>query len=122
MIMGVVALFLAAIGLYGVMAFSVSRRTREMGVRMALGAQPRDVIRLVLNQGLAQLAIGLTMGIGLAYLLAKGLEAILFQVKAIDPLVYLSTVVVLAASAIAASLVPARRATRVDPMVALRYE
>ena len=122
MIMGIVALFLAGIGLYGVMAFNVSRRTREMGVRMALGAQPGDVTRLVLRQGLIQLGIGIALGIGLAYALASALKMILFQVSTLDPLVFGLTLLVLLASGVAATLIPARRATRVDPMVALRYE
>lgn len=122
MIMGFVALFLAAIGLYGVMAFSVSRRTREMGVRMALGAQPGDVVRLIVRQGVIQLAIGLVLGLVVAYALGRLLKIILFQVQATDPLVYATTLGVLAAAGIFASLIPARRATRVDPLVALRYE
>jgi putative ABC transport system permease protein len=122
MIMGGVALVLAAVGLYGVMAFNVSRRTREMGVRMALGAQPADVVRLIVRQGMIQLAIGLALGLGLAYALGRLLKIILFQVSAIDPLVYGATIAVLVLAAAAASLIPARRATRVDPMVALRYE
>ena len=122
MVMGFVALFLAAIGLYGVMAFNVSRRTREMGVRMALGAQPADVTRLVLRQGVIQLAIGIALGSAVAYLLARGLRMILFQVQPLDPVVFGATLLVLAAAGVAASLIPARRATRVDPMVALRYE
>ena len=122
MIMGAVALALAAVGLYGVMAFNVSRRTREMGVRMALGARPDDVIRLVLRQGLWQIGIGMVIGIFLAAGLAQGLKIILFQVSALDPVIFGATIVVLAAAGLAACFVPARRATRVDPMVALRYE
>ena len=122
MIMGAVALVLAAVGLYGVMAFNVARRTREMGVRMALGAQPRDVVRLIMRQGLIQLGIGLVLGSGLAFLLAKGLKVILFQVSFLDPVVVGLTFAVLIAAALVATLVPAMRATRVDPMVALRYE
>jgi putative ABC transport system permease protein len=122
MIMGAVALVLAAVGLYGVMAFNVSRRTREMGVRMALGAQPADVVRLIVRQGMIQLAIGLVLGLGLAYWLGTLLKIILFEVTPLDPLVYGATISVLVLAAVAASLIPARRATGVDPMVALRYE
>ncbi|HEX9938692.1 MAG TPA: ABC transporter permease [Longimicrobium sp.] len=122
MIMGAVALVLAAVGLYGVMAFNVTRRTREMGVRMALGAHPRDVVRLIMRQGLIQLAIGLVLGLGLAAALGYFLKLILFQVNFLDPLTYGATIAVLIVSTVAASLVPALRATRVDPMVALRYE
>ncbi|HEU4561054.1 MAG TPA: ABC transporter permease [Longimicrobium sp.] len=122
MIMGAVALVLAAVGLYGVMAFNVARRTREMGVRMALGAQPNDVVRLIMRQGLLQLGIGLVLGLGLAAALANFLKLILFQVNFLDPLTYGATIAVLLISTVTASLVPALRATRVDPMVALRYE
>jgi putative ABC transport system permease protein len=122
MIMGAVALVLAAVGLYGVMSFNVTRRTREMGVRMALGAQPGDVVRLIMRQGLIQLAIGLTLGSGLAFLLSKGLKIILFQMSFMDPVVVGITFAVLIGAAMLASFIPARRATRVDPMVALRYE
>ena len=121
-VMGIVALVLAAVGLYGVMSFNVARRTREMGVRMALGAQPADVIRMVLKQGAVQLVVGLLLGSVLAFLLSLGLKMLLFQVSVFDPLVIGGTVLVLSACAFLASLVPARRATRVDPMVALRYE
>lgn len=122
MIMGAVALVLAAVGLYGVMAFNVARRTREMGVRMALGAQPRDVVRLIMRQGMLQLAIGLFLGLGLAAALGYFLKLILFQVNFLDPLTYGATIAVLLLSTVAACFIPAVRATRVDPNVALRYE
>jgi len=122
MVMGFVALFLAAIGLYGVMAFSVSRRTREMGVRMALGARGKDVVGLVLKQGMLQLALGLVLGLGLAAGVSQLLAIILFDVQPRDPAVFLSIMGVLALTGMLASWIPARRATRVDPMVALRTD
>ena len=122
MVMGFVALFLAAIGLYGVMAFSVSRRTREMGVRMALGASGQNVLGLVLRQGMLQLAIGLVIGMALAAGVSQLLSIVLFGVEPRDPVIFAVIVTVLATVGMVATFVPARRATRVDPMVALRYE
>jgi ABC-type antimicrobial peptide transport system permease subunit len=122
MIFGGVALFLASVGLYGVMAFSVSRRTPEVGIRMALGAEASQVLGLVLRQGLIQIIVGLTLGLGLALLLSRALSEMLFQVSASDPAVYALVSMVLVATGLAASVVPARRATRVDPVVALRSE
>ncbi len=121
-VFGGVALFLAAIGLYGVMSFAVSRRTKEVGVRMALGAGRGDVMKLVLKQGLWQLAVGVVLGAGLGALLSRGLQDILFEVGSLDLLTFVAIAIVLVSTGILASLVPARRATRVDPMVALRYE
>ena len=122
MVFGFVALFLAAVGLYGVMSASVSNRTTEMGIRMALGAQGRDVLRLVMKQGAVQVGIGMALGLALAALLSKGLEIILFQVEPWDPVVFALIAAVLAAVGMLASYIPALRATRVDPAVALRYE
>jgi putative ABC transport system permease protein len=119
-IMGVVALFLAAIGLYGVISFSVSRRTREMGVRMALGARAEQVTRLIVRQGVVQLAIGVVLGLFGALALTGLLRGVLYGVSPRDPLVFAAIVAVLALTGLVASWVPARRATRVDPMVALR--
>ncbi len=122
MIFGFVALFLAGIGLYGVMAFSVSRRTQEVGVRMALGAQRGDVLGLILRQGLLQLGIGLFFGLALAALLSRMLQLVLFQVEPRDPVIFLVIALALLAIGLLASYIPARRATRVDPVAALRYE
>jgi putative ABC transport system permease protein len=122
MVMGFVALFLAAIGLYGVMSFAVSRRTREMGVRMALGAGSGDVLRLVMRQGVVQLIIGLGIGIVVAWGVATLLAGFLFGVEPRDPLTFLGTLALLVATGLTASWLPARRATRVSPLVALRYD
>ncbi len=122
MIFGAVALFLASVGLYGVMAFSVRQRTKEMGVCMALGASARDVLRLVVRQGVLQLVFGLVLGLPLAVLLSRGMDVILFGVEPLDPTTFIAIVVVLAGTGLVASLIPARRATRVDPVIALRYE
>ena len=122
MVFGFVALFLAAVGLYGVMSASVSNRTAEMGIRMALGAQGRDVLRLVLKQGAVQVGIGMALGLALAALLSRGLALVLFQVEPWDPFVFALIAAVLAAVGMLASYIPALRATRVDPAVALRYE
>jgi ABC-type transport system, involved in lipoprotein release, permease component len=122
MVFGGAALLLATVGVYGVVSFSVSRRTREIGVRMALGASARDVLRMFLRQGGLQILIGLTCGVVLAFFLAKGLGLVMFQVNTKNPLMYVGVMVALALTSLLATLIPARRAMRVDPMVALRYE
>lgn len=116
------ALLLASIGLYGLISYSVSQRTREIGIRVALGAQQRDVMRLVLGQGAKLTAIGVVIGVAAALGLAQLMGSILYGVKATDPLTFVGVAIALAIVALAACYIPARRATRVDPMVALRYE
>ena len=122
MIFGVVALFLASVGLYGVMSASVSNRTTEMGIRMALGAKAGNVRSLVIRQGMIQIVLGLTLGLGLAAFLGRGLDIILYEVGAWDPATIVLISVVLTAVGLLASYLPALRATRVEPMAALRYE
>ncbi len=119
---GLTALLLASVGIFGVMMFSVEQQTQEIGVRMALGAHPRDVLGRVLRQGMARVAIGVALGLGLAWGLASSLRILLFGVGPDDPASFLGTVVVLAAVALLACFVPAWRASRVDPLRALHYE
>ena len=121
-VFGVVALMLAAIGIYGVASYSVSQRTREIGIRMALGAGRHDVLALVLRQGLALVVIGVVVGLSGALVIMRLLSSLLFNVAPTDPMTFAATALVLTAVAIGATWVPARRATRVDPLVALRYQ
>jgi len=117
-----IALFLAAIGIYGVMAYSVAQRTQEIGVRMALGAQPLHVLRLIFGQSLVMLLIGTAIGLAGAFALTRLMRTLLFEVTATDPLTYVSVVGLLTIVALLACYVPARRAAKVDPLIALRYE
>jgi putative ABC transport system permease protein len=117
-----VALLLASIGIYGAVAYSVEQRTGEIGVRMALGAQTRDVLRLVVNQGMKPIIIGLAIGIVSAFVLGRLLTTQLYEVSAHNPALLAGSTVLLAAIALIACVVPARRAAHVDPMVALHYE
>jgi len=119
MVFGFTALFLAAVGLYGVMSFAVVQRTPEMGVRMAHGAQGRQLIALVMRKGATQLVVGLGIGLGLAVLAAGQLQMLLFEVNARDPSVFATVMVTLAAAGLLASFIPARRVTKVDPVAAL---
>lgn len=122
MVFGGAALFLAAVGLYGVMSFSVARRTSEVGIRMALGASQRQVLQLILRQGGEQIALGVAAGLGLAFLISRAVRIALFEVSPNDPAVFASIVVLLTVTGLAATWVPARRATRAEPSHALRYE
>jgi ABC-type antimicrobial peptide transport system permease subunit len=119
---GGLALLLSGIGLYGVLAFVVGRRTREIGIRMAVGAQPREVMTHFLKQGLLLAALGCTVGLVLAIATTRLLSAFLYGVAVRDPASFLVGAVVLLVVAVAATYLPSRRAARVDPMVALRHE
>jgi putative ABC transport system permease protein len=119
---GFLALILAAIGTYGVMSYSVNQRTQEIGIRMALGAQPGNVLRLILSGGMAMVAAGVVIGLGISVLFARSLNTLLFGIGSFDPASFLSTAALLMLVALAACWIPARRAMRVDPIVALRYE
>jgi putative ABC transport system permease protein len=119
---GLLALALATVGIYGVVAYSVAQRTREMGIRLALGATPGDVLRLVLGQGMRLVALGIVIGAAGALGLAQLVGGFLYDVHAADPGSYLAATALLTAMAIVSCYLPARRATRVDPMAALRHE
>jgi putative ABC transport system permease protein len=121
-VFGGAALFMASVGLYGVLAFSVSRRKQEMGIRMAMGATSSDVVGLVFRQGVSQLAIGLGLGLALAFGVTRLLGVLMYQVDPQDPIVFGGVIVTIMLVGAAASFFPARRATSVDPVEALKYE
>lgn len=120
--LAVAGLLLAALGLYGVMAYSVSQRTGELGLRLALGAAPRDVLRLVMRQGAVLVAVGTGLGAAGALTLARLLAGTLYRVRATDPSTFVVVVLILTGAASVACWLPARRATRISPLAALRSE
>ena len=118
----VIALILATVGIFGVISYFVSQRTREVGIRLALGAQRRDILRLILGEGTKLALLGIGIGIAAALLLTRFMAGLLYGVSARDPLTFIAVALVLLAVALVASCIPALRAMRVDPMIALRYE
>jgi putative ABC transport system permease protein len=121
-IFGGIALFMSAVGLYGVMAFSVSSRTQEMGIRMALGASASKILGMIFKKGFIQLGVGMLVGLGLGAAMSQPMRAIMFDVNPNDPTVYLTIVLVLVIAGVFACFVPARRATKVELVDALRPE
>src|SRR5690348_11976 len=121
-IFAIAALLLAAVGISGMMAYWVSQRAKEIGIRMALGAERKDVLKMVVGQGLWLALIGVAIGIGGALALTRFLSSLLYDVKPTDPLTFVAVSLILIAVALLACYIPARRAAKVDPMVALRYE
>jgi ABC-type antimicrobial peptide transport system permease subunit len=119
---GLLALLLACIGLYGIMSYAVGGRTREIGVRMALGARREDVLWLVLRSAVVMIAIGVLIGIPAALAAGRLIQSMLFQLTSFDPLSMLAVIVLLTVVALLAGWIPARRATKVNPVIALRYE
>ena len=121
-IFAAVALVMAAIGIFGVLSYAVAQRTREIGIRMALGAQERSVVRLVVREAMTLVIVGIGIGVAAALALSRTLATMLFAIKATDPATFASVAALLAAVALLATYIPARRATRVDPIIALRAE
>jgi ABC-type antimicrobial peptide transport system permease subunit len=119
---GGMALLLGLVGIYGVISYSVSQRTREIGIRMALGAPQREVRRMFVRHGLVLIAIGVAFGLAAAIALTRLMSSLLFEVSPLDPITYAAVPVVLIAAALLASYLPARRATAIDPVDALRAE
>jgi putative ABC transport system permease protein len=115
-------LTLGALGIYGVLAYAVSQRRQEIGVRVALGASPRSVLGLVVGQGMSLATAGVIVGVAGAFVLTRVMAAVLFEVRATDPATFAVVVVVLLGAALVASWLPARRALRIDPVQALRYD
>jgi ABC-type antimicrobial peptide transport system permease subunit len=120
--LGLAAVFVAVIGLYGVRSYLVARRTREFGIRMAVGASPADVLRLVLREAMTTTTVGLAIGLGLGALLGWGLSAVIYQISPFDPITLAGATAILGVASFIASAVPARRAANVLPMTALRND